>query len=248
VRPKLYVFPGSHPCECAEAGIRLKRIDYTRMNLIPAFHKLVVRSHFDGTTVPALELEGERILGSRAILRRLEELRAEPRLIPADPALRARVEEAETWGDGEFQGLVRRIAWAGLSRDTGAMLSYAADAKMPLPRPLLKLGARPVAAFASRFNGADDEHSRADVRSLPGHFDRIEAWMDEGVIGGESPNVADLQIGAAIRLLGTFEDLQPLLAGRACVRLGENGFEAPVGRIPARTLPAEWLALEQSAG
>jgi glutathione S-transferase len=248
VKPKLYLFPGSHPCECAEAGFRLKRISYTRVNLLPVFHKLVVRAHFDGTTVPALELDGERIVGSRAILRRLEQIEPEPRLIPEDPGLRARVEEIEEWGDDEFQDLVRRIAWAGLSRDADAMMSYAADAKLSLPRPLLRRAAEPVAAFASRFNGADDdERSRADVCSLPGHFDRIESWMDEGVIGGDSPNVADLQLGSAIRLLGTFEDLHPLLAGRACVRLGENGFEPAVGRIPAGTLPAGWVAEAQSA-
>ncbi len=241
MRPKLYMFPGSHPCECAEAGFRIKRISYTRVNLIPAFHKLVVRAHFPGTTVPALELDGEQIVGSRAILRRLEELQPEPRLLPEDPALRARVEEAEAWGDEVLQPLVRRLAWAGLRRDTGAMLSYAANAKMPLPRPFLRLGARPVAAVASRMNRAGDDEALADLRALPGHLDRIEAWMAEGVIGGEMPNVADLQIGAAVRLLGSFKDLGPLLAGRACVKLGTRGFEPPVGRIPAGTLPAHWL-------
>jgi glutathione S-transferase len=242
VRAKLYTFPGSHPCECAEAGFRIKRIGYTRVNLIPVFHKLVVRAHFPGTKVPALELDNERVVGSRAILRRLEELRPEPRLLPAEPGLRGRVEEAEEWGDELFQPLVRRLAWAGLSRDTDAMMSYAANAKMPLPLPLLRLGAGPVAAFAAHSNDAGDENALADLRALPGHLDRIEAWMSEGVLGGERPNVADLQIGAGIRLLGTFEDLGPVLAGRACVRVGENGFEPPVGRIPAGTLPAEWFS------
>jgi glutathione S-transferase len=241
VRAKLYTFPGSHACECAEAGFRLKRIGYTRVNLVPAFHKLVVRAHFQGTTVPALELDGEQIVGSRAILRRLEELQPEPRLLPGDAALRARVEEAEAWGDDVLQPLVRRLAWAGLRRDTAAMMSYAAGAKMPLPRPFLRLGTRPVVAVAWRMNRAGDDDALADLRALPGHLDRIEAWMDEGVIGGETPNVADLQIGAAIRLLGTFEDLKPLLAGRACVRLGTSGFEPPEGRIPAGTLPADWF-------
>jgi glutathione S-transferase len=241
------MFPGSHPCECAEAAFRLKRIDYTRVNLIPAFHKLVVRSHFPGATVPALELNGEQIVGSRAILRRLDALQPEPPLLPADPQLRARVERAETWGEEELQPLVRRVAWAGLRRDTGAMMSYAADAKMPLPRPLLRLGARPVAAFAARFNQAGDENALEDLRALPGHLDKIEVWMVEGVLGGETPNVADLQIGAAIRLLGTFEDLAPLLAGRPSVKLGQTGFAPPVGRIPAGTLPREWLALNSTA-
>ena len=65
--------------------------------------------------------------------------------------------------------------------------------------------------------------------------------MDEGVLGGEQPNAADLQIGAGVRLLGTFEDLEPLLRARACVRLGENGFEPPAGRIPKGTLPRDWV-------
>jgi glutathione S-transferase len=239
-RPKLYMFPGSHPCECAEAAIRLKRIPYTRVNLIPAFHKLVVRAHFPGTTVPALALGEERIVGSRAILRRLDELQPDPPLLPSNPAERARVEEAESWGDEVFQPLVRRLAWAGLRRDTDAMLSYSAEAKMPLPTPLLKLGAKPVAAVAWRFNRATDEQALEDLRALPGHLDKIEGWIDEGVLGGATPNVADLQIGAAIRLLCTYEDLRPLVQNRRCATLGENGFATAVGRIPAGTLPADW--------
>jgi glutathione S-transferase len=241
VRAKLYIFPGSHPCACAEAAIQLKRIPYTRVNLIPAFHKPVVRAHFPGDTVPALALGDERIIGSRAIVRRLDELYAEPPLLPADPASRARVEEAEAWGDEVLQPLVRRIAWAGLKRDPGVMMSYATGAKMPLPRPLLRLGAKPVTAFASRYTGAADEQALADLRALPGHLAKIEAWMDEGVLGGETPNAADLQIGSAIRLLGTFEDLAPMLEGRRCVRLGENGFAPLAGAIPAGTLPPGWV-------
>jgi glutathione S-transferase len=245
---KLYMFPGSHPCECAEAAIQLKRLPYTRVNLVPAFHKLVVGSHFPGNTVPALAIDDERIIGSRAIIRRLDELQPEPPLLPADPAQRARVEEAEAWGDEVLQPLVRRVAWAGLKRDTGAMLSYAAGAKMPLPRPFLKAGAKPVAVMASRYNRADDEHALADLKALPGHFDKIEAWMDEGVLDGDSPNAADLQIGAAIRLLGTFGDLEPMLAGRRCVSLGRNGFAPSPGGIPAGTLPADWVPQAQAGG
>jgi glutathione S-transferase len=241
VKARLYVFPGSHPCACAEAAIRLKRIPYTRVNLIPAFHKLVVRTHFPGDTVPALAIGHERIIGSRAILRRLDELQPEPPLLPADPASCARVEEAEAWGAEVLQPLARRLAWAALKRDPGVMMSYAAGAKMPLPRSLLKLGTRPVTAFAARYNGAGDEAALADLQGLPGHLDKIEAWMDEGVLGGETPNAADLQIGSAIRLLGTFGDLAPLLEGRRCVRLGENGFAPAAGAIPAGTLPSGWL-------
>jgi hypothetical protein len=95
--------------------------------------------------------------------------------------------------------------------------------------------------MATRYNGVGDDQAQADLRALPGHLHRIEGWMDEGVLGHGSPNAADLQVGAGVRLLGTFGDLRPLLAGRPCVRLGENGFAPPVGAIPAGTLPSGWV-------
>jgi glutathione S-transferase len=242
VGAKLYVIPGSHPCECAEAAMRLKGIEYQRVDLIPAIHAVVVRSRFPGRTVPALDLDGERIIGSRTILRRLDELRPEPLLLPDDPDVRAKVEDAEEWGDRVLQPLARRVAWAGFKRNRPSMLSYSSQAKLGLPKPFLKLGTGPAAAIASRVNGASDEQVQADLATLPGHLDKVAVWMDEGVLGGETPNVADLQIGSSIRLLGTFEDVKPMLSGRRCATLAESGFGPTVGSIPAGTLPREWVA------
>ena len=59
-------------------------------------------------------IDGQRMLGSRAIMRRLDELQPEPPLLPADPDLRSRVLEAEAWGDDVLQPLARRISWAAL--------------------------------------------------------------------------------------------------------------------------------------
>jgi glutathione S-transferase len=241
VRAKLYVIPGSHPCECAEAALRLKGIEYSRVDLVPVMHKFVVRARFRGTTVPAVEIDGERIVGSRTILRRLDELRPEPRLYPDDPDLRRRVEEAEAWGDTVFQPLSRRLAWALMSRDRRAMLSYSREANLHMPHWFLKAGTRPVAAIATHFNRAGDDNVRADLQAFPGHLDRIEQWMAEGVLGVGTPNAADLQIGSSIRLLGTFGDLRPLLAGRPCEQLARTGFAPPVGAVPAGTLPHDWV-------
>ena len=50
-------------------------------------------------------------------------------------------------------------------------------------------------------NKARDESARADLAALPGQLDRIDAWIADGLLGGEQPNAADLQIGSTIRLL-----------------------------------------------
>jgi len=238
---KLYVIPGSHPCDCVEAAMRLKGIDYKRVDLLPVVHKAVIRARFHASTVPAMRLDGERIVGSRAILRRLDQLAPEPPLFPADAERRVKVEEAESFGNDVLQPLARRIAWYVLRRNHDAMIGYARNSRLGLPEPFVKLGSAPVAAVASRLNGAGDAQVREDLRALPGHLDRVDAWIADGVLGNDPPGAADLQIGASMRLLATFGDVAPLLSGRPCEQLTERGFRPLPGSVPAGTLPAGFV-------
>jgi glutathione S-transferase len=89
-------------------------------------------------------------------------------------------------------------------------------------------------------NKARDESARADIAALPSQLDRIDAWIAEGLLGGEQPNAADLQIGSTIRLLLTIADVRPLIAGRPAARLTRY-FPPMAGEVPAGVLPAEWL-------
>ena len=56
-----------------------------------------------------MNVDGKKTQGSREIARELERLQPEPPLFPADAEKRAAVEEAERWGDEEFQHPVRQI-------------------------------------------------------------------------------------------------------------------------------------------
>ena len=60
-------------------------------------------------------------------------------------------------------------------------------------------------------------------------------------MGGETPNAADLQIGASIALLDTHGDLRPLLDGRPSLEAARHRFADFPGRMP-ETIPREWIA------
>jgi glutathione S-transferase len=239
--PKLYSQPGSHPCAAVEAALKLKSIDYDRVDLLPLSQVIIGPLRYGGGTVPGMRLGSERLVGSRTIMRRLDALAPEPPLLPAadDPAY-ASVLEAERWGDEVLQAVPRRIIDAAFLRRPSAMESYAGDAKLPLPvglmRPALPLTAR-LMAFK---NKARDEAARADLAALPGQLDRIDAWIAEGLLGGERPNAADLQIGSTIRLLMSIGDVRPLVEGRPAASLARY-FPPLAGEIDAGVLPAEWL-------
>jgi len=238
---KLYVLPGSHPCAAVEAAMSLKRIEFDRVDLLPMTQMLIGPLRYGGPTVPGMRMDGEKIVGSRTIMRRLDELKPEPPLLPPPGDERyARVLEAERWGDEVLQSMPRRIIDVAFLRRPLAMESYAGDAKLPMPRALRR-PAMPVTAKLMAFkNKARDATARADIAALPDQLDRVDRWIEEGVIGGEQPNAADLQIGSTIRLLLSIGDMRPLIENRPAAQL-TKWFPPMVGEIEAGVLPAEWL-------
>jgi len=234
--------PGSHPCAAVAAVLELKSIEHRRIDLLPLTQVLVGPLLYGGPTVPGMRIDGERVVGSRAILRRLEALVPEPALLPdpGDPAF-ARVLEAERWGDEVFQSVPRRLIDAAFLRSSEGMESYAGDTKLPLPRAVLRPALPLTARLMALRNHASDDAARADLLGLPSQLERIDGWIADGLLGGERPNAADLQIGSTIRLLMSIGDVRPLIDGHAATRLSTY-FPPMVGEIAPGTLPAAWLA------
>jgi glutathione S-transferase len=241
-RAKLYVVNGSHPCAAVQRALELKGIDYRIVEYPPPMHAPIMRMTFGERTVPGIKIDGEKLSGSRRIMRRLEELAPEPALFPADADARARVEEAERWGDEVFQSIGRRVIWPAMQRNPKAAPSYTAGSKIPLPGFMVRASMPVIARAERRLNKASEEALRADLQALPGHADRIDAWIADGTMGGEQPNAADLQIATTVALLMTVGDVRPIFAGRPSGELAQRLFGSTItGDMPAGVLPAEWL-------
>jgi glutathione S-transferase len=239
---KLYGVPGSHPTAVAERALQLKGLPYQRIDLVPVLHKVLQRARFDGTTVPGLVLDGGRkVQGSRAILRELETTRPDPPLFPVDGEARRRVEEAEEWGDQTLQPLARRLIWWALSNSSAAaQLSFIGpETKLfpPTPLALAKLASKPVSWGERKVNDVTEPNVKADLVNLPRHLDRADRWIEQGILGADAPNAADLQIGSSVRLLLALEDLRAQIDARPVGRLARKVFPDYPGDVPAGALP-----------
>jgi glutathione S-transferase len=238
VAHRLFVVNGSHPCRTVEKAMEIKGIPYRAVELPPPFHAPIQRLVFGRRTVPGLRLEsGEKISGSRPILRRLEELQPDPPLLPADGDRRRAVEEAEAWGDEVLQSLVRRILWIALDRHREALVGMQEGGRLPpLPAPVVRVLAPGLIRAEKALNDATDEAAARDLRDLPAHLDKVDAWLADGTLGGDPPNVADLQIAPSIRLLSVVGDVRPLLEGRPADAWARRLFPAQPGDVPAGTI------------
>jgi glutathione S-transferase len=239
----LYVVHGSHPCAAVERALELKGLAYRRVELPPPLHAPIQKLRFGTRTVPGMRLpDGEKVVGSSAILRRLDDLAPEPPLFPPDGVARALVQRAEEWGEEVYQPIARRLLWAALRRAPDALPSYARGSRLPLPTAAIRAMAPAVTRVEATMNRAVEGAVRADLRALPRHLDRIDGWLRRGVLGASPPNAADLQIAASVRLLLTVGDAAPFLAGRPAEAHARAVLPPQAGSTPRGTFPADWLA------
>jgi glutathione S-transferase len=241
VKVTLYTLPGSHPGQMAMMMLKYKGIPFKRRDLVAVLSKFILRAlGYPGNTVPAMNVDGVKTQGSRQIARELERLQPEPPLFPADAEKRAAVEEAERWGDEEFQHPVRQVILWSIVHRKKAIRSYLDGAKLGIPIALAAPTAPLIVALSARLNGASEENVRADVAALDGLLQHVDDLIAAGTIDGPEPNAADFQIAATVRLAMTLEDLRPLIESRPAGDFAKRIQPEIAGSCPP-ALPSAWL-------
>ena len=231
----LHALAPSHPCMTADAALRLKGLEFERVDFTPGPHiEEMAKIYGEGkTTVPGLTIDDEKVHGSRAILARLEELQPEPTLYPSDA-----VREAEQWGDEELQDLGRRLPWGALHFRPEAMGTFGGAG--PLDGPGTDFAIKLIHG-TWKYHGISGERLERDLAGLPAKLDHVDALVADGVIGGEQATAADLQIGATIRVLMVVGDVRAMIDGRPAEQVARRWFPDYAGEVPAGAFPANWM-------
>jgi glutathione S-transferase len=234
----LHAMPPSHPCMTAEAALRLKGLEYERVDLTPGAHVTEMAAIYgEGhTTVPGLLVDDEPVHGSRPILARLEELAPSPALFP-EPIADA-VREAERWGDEQLQDLGRRLPWGALHFRPEALGTFGGGGALDPAGTDFAIG---YVRQGWKYHEITAARLADDLSGLPAKLDHVDQLAAGGVIGGEEPNAADLQIGATLRVLLSVGDLQPLLSDRPCETIARRWFANYPAAIPSGAFPAGWV-------
>jgi glutathione S-transferase len=238
---KLYGNKTSPPSHTARLMLEVKGLDHEIVWLLPGIHPVLLRTRgFHGGTVPAMKMDGQKVQTSLAISRALEEARPEPPLFPADAEQRVQVEEAERWGDQVLQDVPRRIVrWMTVHRpETRTMI--AREIGVPLPRFAAWINAPSARHLASKVN-TDEEIGNA-IGMVPEVLDHVDELISQGVIGGERPNAADLQLATNVRALMTVRDLDSVTRDRPAAELAMRWVPEFGNDFPAGLLPPELLA------
>jgi glutathione S-transferase len=234
----LYAIPGSHACMTSRLMLEHKGIAYRSVELPTGAHGLIVRmlgfpGHrkpirtVDGNahrslaaldrlgTVPALRFRSEKVQTNRKIARFLDRVHPQPPLFPADRDRRRAVEDAEEWGNEAFQMAARRITLCGAAHGLDSLHERGNRGRLgPLlaaNEPMRIVSGRIASRVAFRAN-ADAE--RELLAELPAMLEKIDAWIDAGVLNGAELNMADFMIAPSLALIAYRLDLRADIEAR----------------------------------
>ena len=246
---KLYVIPGSHACRSGILMLEHKQVPYRRVNIVTGFHPLVARLHgFDAggqtrtaggkhtpglrlgdrlATVPALAANGHRISTNHRIARFLDEQHPEPPLFPADPQQRAVVEEVERWANETLQMAARRIPGAAVMRDPAALSRSSGDGRLGYLLYKRALTRRLVFPRLFKAFAVSASTERDPIAELPSLLDRVDTWIEAGVLGGAELNAADFMVAPSLALILYRPDVKPMFEGRPALELVDRLLPEP---------------------
>jgi glutathione S-transferase len=231
-RPLLWHLPVSHYSEKVRWALDHKRIPHRRRAaIVPGTHMVAAMwltrdpANF---TFPVLELDGEAIADSSAIVAVLEERFPEAPLYPADPEQRRRALELEDFFDEELGPYIRQLAFHELGNDPER---FEAVVKRTVPGPLGRNSAG-AAAYARtftrlRFAARSDDAAEVSRSKVLAALDRLEEELGAGeYLAGDALSVADVTAAALFYPLVLPED-GPVPTDEPAPR-GMERFRAPL--------------------
>ena len=239
----LYWFPISHPAQAVKRMLEYKGLEFGKVTIPAGLQPLAMRAYgFAGPTVPGLKVDGEKVQGSTAISRRLEEIKPDPPLFGETDEDREEIENAEHWGERELQPVPRRVfRWLGAHR---AHVRSASARVVGAPAPLAgPVGLSLIVPFRllARIGDASEKTVRSHLADLPGNLDHVDELLAENVIGGARPNAADFQIASSVHAILSMADLRPYVEGRPCEAYALEFMDGPPRNQLPGGLPADWL-------
>jgi glutathione S-transferase len=192
-RAVLWQLQISHYNEKVRWALDYKRIRHTRRSMMPGVHQLIVKRKAGIITSPVLEVDGQGIGDSSAILQAIEERWPEPRLIPENSLQRRRALRLEDYFDEELGPHIRRAVYHELLPYPEVVIPLFTDGASAATRGLLRAGFPVLRVGMKRFMNIYEEPAMRSREKTIAALDTLEKELgDKDYLVGDSFSIADL--------------------------------------------------------
>jgi glutathione S-transferase len=193
--PVLWQYAFSNYNEKARWALDFKGVRHRRRSLMPGGPRAMMFARRG--TLPVLDVDGERIVDSTAIIAALERRHPEPALYPVDEEERRRALELEDFFDEHAGHDMRRVGFWEARENLDYALRFMTIDQSPVAAAVGRTGLRVAFPLVWRYMSARYKFTESVVKlsreTLVDALDRIESERNGGDhLVGEEFTVADL--------------------------------------------------------
>ena len=235
----LHAVPPSHPCMTVEAALRLKSLEYERVDFAPGEHPAEMEKRYGAGRATVPGMHGRRRAGPR--------LAGDPRAAGgagarsgAVPRGRSPMPCARPSAGATSSCRTSAAGCRGARCTSGPRRWARSPARASWTRPG-RTGRCATCAPPGSTTGITCKQLAEDLAGLPEKLAHVGALAADGVVGGDAPTAADLQIASTLRVLLTLGDLRPLLEDGPAAELARRWFPDYPGDVPAGAFPRSWV-------
>lgn len=239
----LHSVPFSHPVLAVSTALDRLGHEYETVTLATGKHaEEIERIYGEGCrTVPGLLVDEEPFHGTRAVFARLAELSPDGGLYPEASA--AAIRAAEEGIAEDLQMSARVLVFGALHFRPESMGTFAGAGQLD---PAGVDFAIKTMRATWRYLEISAERAHATLQGLPAQLDEVDALIEAGVAGGETPTAVDFQLGSTLHLMAQIGDVWPLVERRPAAALASAWFEPGEGAVPAGAFPPGWVPAANS--
>jgi glutathione S-transferase len=172
-------------------GLQLKKVSFELVGPKSPFD--LRRWNPQTGKMPVLEIDGERVYDSTFILRHLDELVPEPRLVAEDPPTAAAQRQLEDWADESLYWYLMALRWA--KRNAGATADQIAAGAPAALRPIVRIFLKLKVAPATLAQGLGRLPHEVVLRELGTRLDDLVTLLaPQPFFYADQPSIADLAV------------------------------------------------------
>ncbi len=196
--PVLWHIKVSHYNEKARWALDYKGIAHRRRAPLPLFGTLPIAWLMTrGATFPVLQLDGETVGDSTAVIAAIERRFPEPPLYPADADERARALELEDFFDEQLAPYLRLLTWYETMKDPAVFLRTAVPGSSRAFYTVMRPTAPMTVAAVRRRYGATQQNAVLARAKIIAAMERLQSELGpSGYLVGDTFSVADLTAAA----------------------------------------------------
>jgi len=208
---ELHQFRHSPYCLKVRMALAAKKLEYRTVEITPAIGQIDIFQKTGQKKLPVLFDNEITIHDSTSIIRHLEKIQIEPKLIPDDPKEASQVQIIENWADTTFAKSIKIVFLEELTKNPILISSlFTNEMSDSIQKLLLNIPTKIASQISGLINQKEKESLKQNLEYLSNLIDQ------ENFLIGEKLSIADITVASHLSLLKFPNSSGESLKGKGC--------------------------------